>query len=163
MTPFPVWVSKKSWKARAGFLAILFTRLLVVGVFGTSFFGLLSRDSWLESPYYSGPSVRVRPHSGPPTPWFSWVFVRGCAGFGVLLRRFACSLGVGNRGFDSILHSRRRIIEPPKLLPTFLKDPYWNWTLCEFVFVIRTLGCVLLIPPCCAFYHFSAPESLHAA
>jgi hypothetical protein len=34
-----------------------------VGVFGTSLFGLLSRDSWLEFPYYTGPSVRVRPFS----------------------------------------------------------------------------------------------------
>jgi hypothetical protein len=96
--PFPVWVSKKSWKARAGFLAILFTRLLVVGVFGTSFFGLFSRDSWLESPYYSGSRVRVRPHSGPPTPWFSWPIVGLRAGLrGIRRPRKAFCVLVGGR------------------------------------------------------------------
>ena len=74
----------------------LFTRLLTVGVFGTSFFGLLSRDSWLESPYYSGPSVRVRPHSGPPN--YALVFVGLRAGLrGIRRPRKAFCVLVGGR------------------------------------------------------------------
>ena len=69
---------------------------------------------------------------------FSWVFVRILRGIRRPLEAFACSLGVGNRGFGSNLHSRRRFIEPPKLLPTFLKDPYWKLTLCELFLLIRT-------------------------